>query len=78
MASGAANTNTSPIPCPASIAALRDALYAPLAQIANRWNETLGDPMRYPDEHAAFLARCHKAGQTPPDAASAAIWRRRL
>ena len=35
-------------------------------QIANRWNEAMGIDVRYPDEHAAFLDRCHEAGQTRP------------
>jgi hypothetical protein len=26
----------------------------------------MGIAMRYPDNHAAYLARCHKAGQTRP------------
>ena len=53
-------------PLPAVVASLRSALYPPLASIANRWNETLGIDVHYPDEHAAFLERCHGAGQTRP------------
>jgi uncharacterized protein len=53
-------------PLPETIVALREALYPPLADIANRWNEAMGIAVRYPEEHTAFLARCHKAGQTRP------------
>ena len=53
-------------PLPGLIAALRPALYAQLAPIANRWNEAMGIAVRYPPAHADFLARCHKAGQTRP------------
>jgi hypothetical protein len=53
-------------PLPKIVVDLRTALYGPLAAIANRWNEALGDETRYPDEHPAFLDRCHCAGQTKP------------
>jgi uncharacterized protein len=53
-------------PLPELVAALRAALYPPLAEIANRWNAALGLDARYPAEHGDFLARCHAAGQTKP------------
>jgi len=53
-------------PLPEILAALRTSLYAPLAGIANRWNETLGIDARFPREHKAYLKRCHAAGQRRP------------
>ena len=53
-------------PLPERIAGLRASLYPRLAPIANRWNETMALPVRYPETHAAFLERCHAAGQTRP------------
>ena len=53
-------------PLPQTIATLRARFYPPLAEIANRWNERLGIATRFPDKLDAFLARCHKAGQTRP------------
>ena len=55
-----------PIPLPEMGAGLRAVRYPRLAVIANRWNETMGVDVRYPDDHAAFLERCHRAGQPPP------------
>jgi hypothetical protein len=53
-------------PLPAVVASLRTALYPRLAEIANRWNERMASVVQYPDDHAAFLDRCHRAGQTQP------------
>jgi len=53
-------------PLPDMIAQLRPELYARLCPVANRWNETMGIDIRYPDRHEAFLKRCHDAGQTRP------------
>jgi hypothetical protein len=53
-------------PLPGLVAELRPALYAPLSDIANCWNEAMGIERRYPDRHDAFLKRCHAAGQTRP------------
>src|SRR5258707_14941175 len=53
-------------PLPDLIAELRPALYEKLHGVANRWNETMGIDIRYPQAHEAFLRRCHEAGQTRP------------
>jgi hypothetical protein len=53
-------------PLPEPVAVLRAALYPPLAEIANSWNEAMAIDLRYPQEHASYLARCRKAGQTKP------------
>jgi len=53
-------------PLPDPIAALRPALYGPLAEVANRWNQAMSIDIRFPRDHAAFLQRCHDAGQTRP------------
>ena len=51
-------------PLPETVAALRAALYPPLAELANRWNEAMSLEARYPPEFAHYLRRCHEAGQT--------------
>jgi hypothetical protein len=53
-------------PLPPLVAGLREAVYAPLAAIANRWHRALGVEVDFPPAHAAFLERCHAAGQTLP------------
>jgi len=53
-------------PLPAPVGELREALYPRLAPLANRWNESMGIEVRYPERHADFLERCHRAGQLRP------------
>jgi hypothetical protein len=53
-------------PLPDLVDDLRTALYQRLVAVANRWNESMGIAVRYPDMHADFLKRCHDSGQTRP------------
>lgn len=53
-------------PLPPLVAALREALYARLAPIANRMMAALGSSLRYPPTLRAFRARCRAAGQRRP------------
>lgn len=53
-------------PLPPAIQALRQALYPPLANIANRWMERMGEARRFPDRLDEWLALCHTAGQKRP------------
>lgn len=53
-------------PLPLLVQKLRSALYAHLAPLANRWHARMGLDTRFPDDHSAFLDRCHAAGQGRP------------
>ncbi len=53
-------------PLPKEVENFRVSLYARLSPIANRWAEMRNEEARYPEDHAAYLKRCHRAGQTRP------------
>lgn len=53
-------------PLPDTVSLLRRTLYPHLAPIADGWNSAMGLDTRYPRDHADFIARCRKAGQSRP------------
>lgn len=53
-------------PLPPLVAELREALYARLVDVANRWNERLRDDTRFPATLAEFAERSRAAGQARP------------
>lgn len=53
-------------PLPKTLEALRAAIYAPLATLANTWMTRLGNTALYPATLAEFLAMCWEAGQKRP------------
>lgn len=53
-------------PLPEVVQTLRAGLYPALSRIANGWNDKLGLDDRFPEDLAAYTARCHAAGQLRP------------
>jgi len=53
-------------PLPPPVGELRRDLYPPLAAIANRWQEALGKPERFPSSLAGLQRLCRQAGQERP------------
>ena len=53
-------------PLPAAVAKLREAFYARLAPVANRWSRALEEERHFPPNLEDFLGECHGAGQTRP------------
>lgn len=53
-------------PLPPLVLELRDSLYRPLAEIANKWAERLKQKERFPSTLAEFLEVCRRKKQTLP------------
>lgn len=53
-------------PLPEPVASMRHSLYPCLVPLANRWQERLNLPGRFPATLEEYLARCHAAGQLRP------------
>jgi hypothetical protein len=51
---------------PEPVARLRQALYPPLAELANGWRRTLEQTGEFPPTLPEFIQQCHEAGQTRP------------
>lgn len=53
-------------PLPELVSSLRTEIYPRLVPLAHRWKEAMRVDVRYPEEHAGFVDRCHAAGQVRP------------
>lgn len=53
-------------PIPELVDRLRREVFSHVARIANRWQELLGEPERYPEDWEAYWEECRRAGQTTP------------
>lgn len=53
-------------PLPQVVQKIREMTYPHLTTIANDWMKLLNIDIRYPDNHEAFVHRCHQHGQRKP------------
>ena len=53
-------------PLPSAVETLRSRIYPHLAEIANGWEQRLGNEPRFPCDHVTYLDHCHASGQTRP------------
>ena len=53
-------------PLPPIVQTLREAIYPPLARVANGWMKALGARVRFPADLTGMLRRCRRRGQTRP------------
>ncbi len=65
-------------PLPQTIATLRTTLYPPLAEIANRWNTSMGVAARFPCDSCGLRRPLPRCRPDPSDATASSIRRRRL
>jgi len=65
-------------PLPETIQELRSGFYAPLASIANRWMEKLGNEERYPSTLNDFLTMVPEAGPVEANPIAPALRSRRI
>lgn len=53
-------------PLPSPVQQIREALYSPLARIANTWMQSLSLDITFPENHEEFLANCKAHHQDRP------------
>ena len=53
-------------PIPSEVDSLRCAFFPHVSEIANGWQQLLGEPEKYPKDWEGFRDKCREAGQTTP------------
>jgi len=53
-------------PLPEKLAAMRNDLYSPLANVANEWMDKLSIADQFPNNHTSLLEKCHEQNQLRP------------
>lgn len=53
-------------PLPEKLHVLRESLYSPLAEVANRWMNALNIKGSFPADHKTFIQHCHSKNQVRP------------